>query len=148
MEYDSDLQHLLDRNGERLRRLREIQGELSELTGQGRDEGGVVTATVNAQSGLVGLHIDPRAMRLPSEDLSERVLAAVEAAGVDLRGRIEQVLREGLGDDIGTLDSLLDPRSMEKTFAAVQESTQQSFDQILDEARRLQSQMLGIKPQR
>jgi DNA-binding protein YbaB len=68
---------------QRARVMEEVQERIRALEGVGRTDDGYVVATYTAVDGLAGLTLDPRAMRMPSEDLARAVLAVSRAARED-----------------------------------------------------------------
>jgi hypothetical protein len=79
------------------------EGEPMEGTGSARDD--QVRAVVRAPGQLTALSLDPRLMRLPSEELADDIMVAVNAALTDLRTKAvgaalpadPDALREQLG---------------------------------------------------
>lgn len=69
-------------------RVAEIQEGIAALSLEVEDPDGQLRATVGA-SGVTGLYISPRAMRMASEELSERLVALIQRANADLQGQIQ-----------------------------------------------------------
>lgn len=97
-----------------------VRSQLNETVGQSRSEDGLIQAVVGAR-GLQTLTLDPRAMRMPSEDLASAIVAACSDARDDLdRRRIERARELGLAQDAPTLDESL--AQLTQLRALVQES--------------------------
>jgi DNA-binding protein YbaB len=76
---------------------------LGSLAGSAESDDGLLGAQIST-AGLQNITIDPRAMRMPSEDLAEAVVAVVKRAEADLdRQRRELMAELGVGDAIPDL---------------------------------------------
>lgn len=104
-----NMQELLQQAQKVQEQLMSAQRELAETEISGSAGGGLVTATVNGQSELVGLKIDPKAIDAEdpadtAETLADLVLAAVRDAtrsAAELQQQKMGPLAEGLGGDTG-----------------------------------------------
>lgn len=84
-----------------------VRAELNETIGEAASDDGFIRAVVGAK-GLQSLTLDPRAMRMPSEDLSKAIIEVASAARADLdRRRIERARELGLAQDAPNLDDSL-----------------------------------------
>lgn len=84
-----------------------VRDQLNETVGEAQSDDGFIRAVVGAR-GLQSLTLDPRAMRMPSEDLSKAIVEATSDAREDLdRRRIERARELGLAQDAPTLDESL-----------------------------------------
>lgn len=81
--------------------MRAAKERLSALVGTGTAADGKVRVTWAAGTGLDQLHLDPRAMRMPSQDLAAAIKAAVTEAMTDLREQTAEVLRAETGVSAG-----------------------------------------------
>lgn len=77
--------------------MRIARERLATLVGTGTAADDKVKVTWAAATGLDQLTIDPRAMRMPSEDLARAVKQAITAAMADLRRQTAEVMKEELG---------------------------------------------------
>jgi DNA-binding protein YbaB len=75
----------------------EMRERITAIAGKGEGADGRITAEYSSESGLSALEIDPRALRLPSDELSQEIRAAVNAAAKDFKGRLTQVSGELFG---------------------------------------------------
>lgn len=73
-------------------KLAEMRTRQAAVRGRGVTAGGRVVAEVLPTGALVGLSIDPRAMRLGAEDLADEVLAAVKEAAKDAADRAAELM--------------------------------------------------------
>ena len=74
-------------------KLLEMQRAMAEMRGRGEAAEGKITVEVGHNGALVGLTIDPRAMRMGSEQLAEEILAAAQEAAEDISERSEEMMR-------------------------------------------------------
>lgn len=102
---EPNIQQMLQQAQRMQEQLLDIQRELAETEVSGDAGGGMVTATVNGQSELVRLVIDPKAIDAgdpadTAETLSDLVVAAIHNASEEA-GRLQQEkmgpLTQGLG---------------------------------------------------
>jgi DNA-binding YbaB/EbfC family protein len=100
-----NIQEMLQQAQRMQEQLMNLQRELAETEVEGTAGGGLVTATVNGQSELVKLVIDPAAVDVSdpedtAETIADLVVAAVHNAGEEAQ-RLQETkmgpLTEGLG---------------------------------------------------
>ncbi|MEU4830824.1 YbaB/EbfC family nucleoid-associated protein [Streptosporangium sp. NPDC023615] len=80
--------------------------ELGDLRARGEAADGLVSVEVAPGGALLGVDINPRAMRLGSEALSEAIMEAVTAASQVAATRLDEVLTPLLGGMEGFSESL------------------------------------------
>jgi DNA-binding protein YbaB len=110
--------------------MRAARERLASLVGTGIAADGRVRVTWAAATGLDQLDLDPRAMRMPSQDLSAAIKSAITDAMADLRRQTAEVLRTETGASAG--GSVAKIEEMQETFTS-------QMDEItarIDEARR------------
>ncbi|WP_019632925.1 YbaB/EbfC family nucleoid-associated protein [Actinomadura atramentaria] len=66
-----------------------MQEDIKAAVGRGEAADGRVVAEYRTEGGLTKLEMDPRAMRLPSAELSEAIREAVNAASKDLQTQVQ-----------------------------------------------------------
>jgi DNA-binding YbaB/EbfC family protein len=102
---EPNIQQMLQQAQRMQEQLMSLQRELSETEVEGSSGGGLVTATVNGQSELVKLIIDPAAIDAgdpqdTAETIADLVVAAIHNAGEEVQ-RLQETkmgpLTEGLG---------------------------------------------------
>ncbi|MCW2947173.1 MAG: hypothetical protein JWR24_3890 [Actinoallomurus sp.] len=81
----------------RLSRVNELQETLSSLVGTAKSKDGRVRAESDNASGLRKLTIDPRAMRMASEELAEMIVRVVADATADLRRKSQEEVQGVMG---------------------------------------------------
>ena len=78
-------------------RVGEVQERLAALSVEREDEEGRLGVTVD-HTGVTGIHIDPRAMRMASQDISEGLLALIRAATDELQAQTRAITDELVRD--------------------------------------------------
>lgn len=71
-----------------LGRLREMQASLADLVGRAETADGKVVVEFEHGAGLTTLQLDPKAMRMASEDLAGAIKQAIIEANEDLRRKV------------------------------------------------------------
>lgn len=79
--------------------MRAAQERISGLVGTGTAADDKVRVTWAAATGLDQIHLDPRAMRMPSEELASAIKQAITTAMTDLRRKTAEVMKEETGVD-------------------------------------------------
>ncbi|TDB84808.1 hypothetical protein E1264_23360 [Actinomadura sp. KC216] len=87
----------------RARRVAEQSAELNErlsgLVGHAETQDGRLRLAFSPEQGLPELHIDPRAMRMGSEELAETIQRLTREAVADLERQKQEAARDVYGDD-------------------------------------------------
>lgn len=113
-QWQSHIDEMLEQYRQMRDRLGELQREVGTLTATARSPDGLVTATVGAQGQLVGLRIDPGALRRLNEtSLAAQIVTTAGVAAGAVRERASQALKgfvpprfkEAIGPD-GNVDVL------------------------------------------
>ncbi|MBB6347858.1 YbaB/EbfC family nucleoid-associated protein [Nonomuraea muscovyensis] len=89
---DEELDRLLEQFSGEITALEELQGRIAGVRGRGADDQGRVIAETSLTGALVGLTIDPRAMRLGSAELAEAVLRAAGQATADAERQAQELV--------------------------------------------------------
>lgn len=90
-DFEQQFQKMSRQVQEQLASFEERRTAIADAVGTGDSKDGLVTATVTAGGVLQDLIINPRAMRLPSEALSESVKDAVRAANEHLAALLREI---------------------------------------------------------
>jgi len=112
-----DFGPLLDGARERARRAAEFRELLPTLVGTGRSDDGLLTVRCKALGGVTEIAIDPRAMRLDSRTLGERLVTVVNAAKRDLDEQTRRAAAESAGTPVDP-DALPDPEAIRERMQA------------------------------
>lgn len=73
--------------------VQSMQESIAALSVEAEDEDGRLKATVGS-TGVTGLYIDPRAMRLGSEELAERLTTLIQKATGEMQVEIQRLSDE------------------------------------------------------
>ena len=104
-----DIENLLASATERMESVRDLTGEVRDLRGTGTSSDGRVRAEVMPGGALHDLTIDPRVMRMSSDEASEAILEAIRAATADATEQLGEVLEKALpGAGAGIADMATD----------------------------------------
>jgi DNA-binding protein YbaB len=112
-------------------------GRLAEVRGTGEAAGGLIRVSVDGTGDIIELAIEPRAMRLGSQDIAEAVRAAFRAARSAAQARIvgssadatEAVADLGaVGTELVRLGTAAERRLAD--FAAVADQVSRRLDRI------------------
>lgn len=106
--------------------------KMAELRGVGEAADGKVRVQVQAGGVVQSLEIDPRAMRMPSEDLSNAVLEAIQLATDDAAKKLAEILEAALPGAGAGMAALTDPSKA----AGGGDALQANIDGILESLQR------------
>jgi DNA-binding protein YbaB len=126
----------------------ELKDRIADVVGRGDAADGKIRAEFNSTEGLARLDLDPRALRMPSEELSEEIRNAVNAASKDFQTQLGQATQAmfGLPDDPMSL--MQDPASdMGKVEAHARAQAAQMGDAFAGQMKDLIRE-LGVQQQR
>lgn len=106
-------------------KLQDVRRQVTELRGQGRAAGERVEVEVNQFGALTALRIDPRAMRLGSQELAEAIMHAAEQGVRDVNAQAEEMMRPLIMELMGTSQRIDasegEGRDLEDVLAALQD---------------------------
>jgi DNA-binding protein YbaB len=106
--------------------------KMAELRGLGETADGKVRVQVQAGGVVQSLEIDPRAMRMPSEDLSAAVLEAIRLATEDAGKKLAEILEAALPGAGAGMAALTDPNQAAEGGDALQAN----IDGVLESLQR------------
>jgi DNA-binding protein YbaB len=107
-----------------------MQERSAELKGVAETQDHRVRVTCTIADGVADIHIDPRAMRMPAEKLSQTLKELIHEATADVRNQLSDLMAETYGEDAN-------PMALMKNQEAVQQRIQEAaavFDRTLDDA--------------
>ncbi|WP_020579944.1 YbaB/EbfC family nucleoid-associated protein [Actinopolymorpha alba] len=79
---------------EQLRKAEELQAKLQQLTGRAETDDGRISVSFSQANGIEDLTLDPRALRMPTEDLAAEIRRLVNEAREDVRKQSEALTTE------------------------------------------------------
>jgi hypothetical protein len=109
---DVDASRLARQANERIAKAAEVQRLVAAMVGRAASPDGYVRAGYGTAQGLFELHLDPRAMRMPSVDLAATILRVADAARQDLARQTRQAVRETYGNAFDPIEVLRDPAQL------------------------------------
>lgn len=83
-------------------KLHDVRRQMTELKGKGRAADERVEVEVDQSGALAGLKIDPRAMRLGSQELAEAILTAAQQGVRDVNAQAEKLMQPLITEFMGT----------------------------------------------
>jgi len=111
---------------------------IEEVRGQGSAAGGLITVTVNAGGRITALNLNPRAMRMASDELSAGILAAVDEGAADAARQVAELAGAVPQPGSATWDELISgEKSLDPTQALPPMLDEAAFEAAIeDRARR------------
>jgi DNA-binding protein YbaB len=116
-----DFNEVLRNSRERMAKVSEARERMAGLIGRAESADGRITVASTAEDSLAELRIDPRAMRMGSEELAAAIREVARLARQDLDRQAKEITDEVYGDDQNPMDALRDPERMKKDLADMQE---------------------------
>ncbi|REE96568.1 YbaB/EbfC family nucleoid-associated protein [Thermomonospora umbrina] len=109
-----DLDRLGRQADDAIRRLAESADALGAVTGEGEAAEGLVRATVDGAGALRSVDLNPRVMRMGSEELGRAITVAVTAAQADAQRKTTELLTATIGEH--EVPTSLDGDALRKQF--------------------------------
>jgi DNA-binding protein YbaB len=116
---------------ERIAAVAQFRERIGELVGRGETVEGKVAVEATTTSPLNSLHIDPRAMRLSSEELAAAIQDAFTAANDNLREQSRRLM-----DEVG-LTAQTSQAHMDEMRATVEQAQRDLNESVRGAAQRL-----------
>ncbi|GAA5011010.1 YbaB/EbfC family nucleoid-associated protein [Actinopolymorpha pittospori] len=123
---------------EQLEKAEELQRRIGAVTGSATSDDQRISASFSEANGVEELRLDPRALRLASEDLAAEIKQVVNAALADAQGQIQDLLNDALGADG-------QPSAQEIGEQAAE--LQSSLDELMRDSIRVDGELTGILEQ-
>jgi DNA-binding protein YbaB len=101
-ELDRHLEHLM----QAATRMRDMQDRIAEIRGVGEAADGRVRVEADNAGRVCDVQLDPRAMRLASQDLAEAILSASQQAADDVAAQTQELMNELMPADLPMADIL------------------------------------------
>ncbi|MBA9003169.1 YbaB/EbfC family nucleoid-associated protein [Thermomonospora cellulosilytica] len=127
----------LRQSEERMKVLSAVRAKMADLEGRAESADGRIRVTCNVRDPLAEIHIDPRAMRMSSQELAETIRETARRAREHLDEQVEELTAQQFGDTVNPLDLLKDPErlkeslsDMQNMFAKASSDAQTMLDQL------------------
>ncbi|MBN6056477.1 YbaB/EbfC family nucleoid-associated protein [Nonomuraea sp. RK-328] len=127
-----DVERLLQVAERQVAQAEEAQKALSDVVGRASDPDNLVHVEFNAQ-GVRELELRPKAMRLSSEELAEKIKATIRAAVDDHQARVEEVMVEVYGEEDNPMRLVKDPDASLDRLRSAEAAFNQTFDSVMGE---------------
>jgi DNA-binding protein YbaB len=118
---------------QRFARLSELRERMATFEGHAQTEDGRIRATYSASGGLTHLHLDPRALRLGSEELAEKIVEVVQQAARDLQEQNQQAMTELFGEDDNPMRYLTDQQAVQERADEMQRNFNRAMNDVMGE---------------
>ncbi|MCC5577126.1 YbaB/EbfC family DNA-binding protein [Microtetraspora sp. AC03309] len=135
-----DIEQLLRQGDKQVAQMEQLESVMSGLVGRAQDEDHLVTVEWTA-AGLSELQLHPKAMRLSSGELAEKIKEAIRAAGADLQGQMEEASEEIFGKDDNPMKLLTDPDAAMHKVSAAEAVYNQTFDDVMADLGRIRRRL-------
>ncbi|GII86556.1 hypothetical protein Ssi03_45460 [Sphaerisporangium siamense] len=135
-----DLEKLLNQAQEQFARVEGLQRRLAELVGRAQDKDHLVTVEYGAE-GLRELELNPRAMRLASNDLAALIKTVSGDAARDLREKTDEAMAEVFGAEDDPMRLLEDPEAAIARAKEAEDAYNRVFDDVMSELDRVRRRL-------
>jgi DNA-binding protein YbaB len=122
---------------EQMSRLQDMQEKLGQLVGRAESEDGRISLSFSEPQGLHDLHLDPRVLRLPSEEIAATIERLVNEARADLKQQTAEAAQETFGDAMNPQTLLANMPQMEAGLGEIMKAAKESSNDIAAMAQRL-----------
>lgn len=117
-------------------RFEEVRKSLTTVVGRARDEDGLVTVEYSGD-GLRELELNPKAMRLSSGELAEKIKEVIRDAARDLQERVGQVMEEAFGEEANPMRYVNDPDAALSQVREAEAAYNRTFEDAMGELDRI-----------
>ncbi|MFE3447463.1 YbaB/EbfC family nucleoid-associated protein [Nonomuraea sp. NPDC059194] len=135
-----DIDKLLKTADEQFARVEELQKTMGELVGRAQDEDGLVSAEYTS-AGLTGLEFHPKAMRLSSGELAEKVKAVVQDATADLQRQVNETMGEVFGEDENPMKFINNPDAALEQVKNAEAAYNRTFEDVMGELDKIRRRL-------
>ena len=116
-----DFNEVLRSSRERMAKVTEVRERMAGLTGSAESSDGRVKVVCTSTDPLAELHIDPRAMRIGSEELAAAIRQVSRLAREDLDRQTREISQELYGDEDNPMDALRNREELKRNLTDMQE---------------------------
>ncbi|MFD1931566.1 MULTISPECIES: YbaB/EbfC family nucleoid-associated protein [Nonomuraea] len=135
-----DIDKLLKNAEEQFSRVEELQKVMSELVGKAQDEDGLVSAEYT-NAGLTMLELHPKAMRLSSGELAEKVKIVVQEATADLQRQVNETMGEMFGEDENPMKLISNPDAALEQVKNAEAAYNRTFEDVMGELDKIRRRL-------
>lgn len=134
-----DISELMRQSQERMSKLAAVREQMTDLQGRAESADGRISVTSTTQDPLAEVKIDPRAMRMGSQELAAALQETARRARQDLDAQVEELTAREYGDTDNPMDALKDQDAMKKSLTEMQgvfEQAGRQSEQMIEELQR------------
>lgn len=135
-----DVERLLKITEQQVAQAEEAQKALSGVVGRASDADGLVHVEFGGQ-GMRELELRPKAMRLGSEELAEKIKSTLQAATDDYQARVEEVMAEVYGEEDNPMRLVKDPDAALDRLRSAEAGFNRTFDTVMGELQAIQRRL-------
>jgi DNA-binding protein YbaB len=136
-----DFDRILKNADQQMSRVVELQTTMGELVGRAEDEDGLVSVEF-AGGGLKELTLHPKAMRLTSGELAERIKLLIGEATADLRRQMGEMFEEAFGEE-NPMRFSNDPQGAMEQVRQAEAAYDRTFQDLMGQLDRIRNRMEG-----
>jgi hypothetical protein len=137
---DFDIDAFLNQANAHAAKVDELHKVMPTLIGRAQDEDNLVTVEFDAQ-GVRDLILHPKAMRLSSGELAERIKETIREATADLNEQMSQAMSEVFGEEHNPMKFVNDPEAALKQVHEAQAAYDRTFQDEMAELDRIKSRL-------
>ncbi|GAA0922990.1 YbaB/EbfC family DNA-binding protein [Nonomuraea longicatena] len=127
-----DVDKLMETATAQFARAEQTQAVLASVVGRAGDEDGLVSVEYGV-AGLRELELHPKAMRLSSGELAERIKQALADAAADLNEQVNAAMVEAFGEEGNPLKFLNDPDAALQDLKSAESAYHRTYDDVMGE---------------
>lgn len=131
-----DIDKLLNNADSQIARMGSLQEDMAKLVGRAQDEDELVTVEY-AVEGLRTLDIHPKAMRLSSSELAEKIKAVLQDASQDLQVRMSAAMGETFGEEMNPMKFIANPDAALGQLRSAEDTYKRTFEDAMGELDRI-----------
>ncbi|WP_113700926.1 YbaB/EbfC family nucleoid-associated protein [Nonomuraea lactucae] len=135
-----DIDKLLKTADGQFARIEELQKTMTSVVGRAQDEDGLVSAEYAAE-GLRELELHPKAMRLSSAELAEKVKEVVREASDDLQKQVSEAMGEAFGEEENPMRLIKDPDAALDQVRSAEAAYNRTFEDVMGELDRIRRRL-------
>ncbi|MFG1754407.1 YbaB/EbfC family nucleoid-associated protein [Streptosporangium sandarakinum] len=120
--------------------MEELQKSLATLVGRAQDDDGLVIVEYAAE-GLRELQLHPKAMRLSSGELAERIKEVLHAATQDLQDQVNAAMAEAFGEEDNPMRLVQDPDAALQQLKSAEAAYNRTFEDVMGELDRIRRRL-------
>ncbi|MFF4773025.1 hypothetical protein [Microtetraspora fusca] len=135
-----DIEQLMRRGDQQIEEMRRFESVMSGLVGRAQDEDRLVTVEY-AGAGLRELELHPKAMRLSSGELAEKIKETIRAAAEDMQRQVEEASEEVFGKENDPMKLLKEPDAAMDKVREAEGIYGRTFDDVMAELDRIRRRL-------